>query len=734
MRKAVYDTETDGFLARMTRLHCLVIKDVSNVDVDARTVHVFRRRDAGEYTFYRRNDDMSFFLTNPEDPNSRVRDTAYFEAEDTIADGVRMLEQFDIRIAHNGQDFDERAIAKIYPDYAPNGRIMDTLVLARVVVPDTKNLDWSLHKKGKFPGYLIGKHSLDAWGWRLGRHKGDYMNDCAKLGIDPWLAWNPDMENYCVNDVLVNEILWAALEKDLPPDTCDKLEHEVNDLASVVRGSGVPFAKAEAEKLLDELDAEAEKLTEKLKATYGGWFMPASKKVVGMLWDDPDGVNKKKVYEPRDMLWGEDDPEQLVYGKMKFPKKTRRRAERIAAWQAQNDKLAARGKDPLPLPSTIDLPDITEGCPYVEMKYVEFNPGSRPQIIDRFVTCHGWEPVDFTEKGNPEVNDAVLLALKEKIPEAAPLSELFFYNKLRGQIATGKESWINNCAEDGRIHGYINTNGAVTGRCTHAAPNMSQVPSVMKRGKTILMGREGEYGWECRSLFYAPEGWQTVGADLANIEARAFAAVLAEFDGGKLAAELAAGLDLHDLNMAATGIDDRGIMKRVFFGLLYGAGDPKLGYTAKPLASPREARELGAYYRSLIINKIPGFKQADDKIKKQAARGYLLGLDGRRLHCRSPHSALNLRLQSDAALIAKKWWVLTEAAALDAGMNHGWDKGDFAMWGFFHDEQQAGVREQYAEFFADLAVKAAPVAGEYFNFGCVVKAEAKIGKTWAHTH
>lgn len=715
LTKAVYDTETDGFLSRMTRIHCLVIRDVTSPNFDERTTHVFRRHDGYELVV-----------------NEETGETRAVPPEDNIEEGVRMLEQFDIRIAHNGIDFDEKAIRKIYPWYAPKGVMMDTLVLARLIVPDTKQLDNRLWAQKKFPGYLIGKHSLDAWGYRLGKHKGDYSKECAKAGVDPWAKWNQPMEDYCVNDVAVNEVLWAAIEKDMPDDRAVQLEHSVHDLASVMRTNGVPFDLAAAQTLRDKLQAELAELTETVVAKYGSWYAPERKKIIAPIWDDPEAIKPVTAFETPDDEWGEDTTRSW-WGRMEFPKITRRSRARIAKWQKENEKRALKELDPLPYPATADLPDVTEGCPFVRVKEKLFNPGSRPHVVDRFVTVHGWTPTDFTEKGTPEINDAVLTKVRDQIPEAAPVAEIFFLKKLLGQLSEGRESWINNCEEDGRVHGYINTNGAVTGRCTHNSPNMSQVPSVIKKGKTILKGREGEYGWECRSLFHSPPPFLQVGADLANIEARAFAAVLSKFDGGKLAAELTAGLDLHDLNMAATGIDDRGIMKRVFFGLLYGAGDLKLGLTADPTLDEAAARKLGGHYRSLIVNKIPGFKQADAMIKQQAGRGYLIGLDGRRLECRSEHSALNLRLQSDAALIAKKWLITTEDDALAEGLDHGWE-GDFVMMGFYHDEQQSAVMEDVAQLFAKIAVNAAPKAGEYFEFGCAVQAEAKIGHNWAECH
>jgi len=39
-------------------------------------------------------------------------------------------------------------------------------------------------------------------------------------------------------------------------------------------------------------------------------------------------------------------------------------------------------------------------------------------------------------------------------------------------------SWLEHVQDDGRVHGRVTTNGAVTGRMTHQTPNMAQVPSV----------------------------------------------------------------------------------------------------------------------------------------------------------------------------------------------------------------------------------------------------------------
>uniref|UniRef100_UPI0020423538 DNA polymerase n=1 Tax=Enterobacter hormaechei TaxID=158836 RepID=UPI0020423538 len=78
-----------------------------------------------------------------------------------------------------------------------------------------------------------------------------------------------------------------------------------------------------------------------------------------------------------------------------------------------------------------------------------------------------------------------------------------------GQLAEGDEAWLKAIKKDGRIHGSVNQNAAVTGRMTHSKPNIAQVPKVQhSKEKGILKGQEGGYGFECRSLFCFPVGTQ----------------------------------------------------------------------------------------------------------------------------------------------------------------------------------------------------------------------------------
>lgn len=175
-------------------------------------------------------------------------------------------------------------------------------------------------------------------------------------------------------------------------------------------------------------------------------------------------------------------------------------------------------------------------------KVIEFNPGSRDQIAQRLVEKYGWEPKEFTPAGKPKVDEDTLKGLP--YPEAQTLAEYFLLEKRIGQLAEGDQAWLK-LERNGFIHGSINTNGAVTGRCTHNSPNIAQVP-----------GAQSPYGKECRSLFGVKDGFKFVGVDLSGLELRCLAHFMARWDDGEYGHELLNG-DIHTKNQLAAGLPTR---------------------------------------------------------------------------------------------------------------------------------------------------------------------------------
>lgn len=173
---------------------------------------------------------------------------------------------------------------------------------------------------------------------------------------------------------------------------------------------------------------------------------------------------------------------------------------------------------------------------------------------------------------------------------------------------------------------------------------------------------------------------------------------------------------------------------------MYGAGDAKIGKIVGGDAT--EGKRL----KKKFLAATPAIKNLRKAIEgvlvKETYHGkitrwkrhYLKGLDGRLLHVRSIHSALNLLLQSAGALVCKYWIVRTEERLLDRGLKHGWE-GDFALMAWIHDEQQVACRtRQIAEIVVQEAQFAMRDTQAFFNFRCQLDTEGIIGHNWEECH
>lgn len=337
---------------------------------------------------------------------------------------------------------------------------------------------------------------------------------------------------------------------------------------------------------------------------------------------------------------------------------------------------------------------IKAGVPYPQYEEVTFNPNSR-QHIAKVLMDRGWEPTEMTPTGAPKVDEETLKTAKG-IDITDDILEYLLINKRIAQLAEGDNAWLKLMKEDPdgytRIHGSVNPNGAVTGRATHAYPNVAQVPA----------GRS-PYGEECRSLFRVPAGWYEAGIDASGLELRCFAHFLYPYDHGEYVNEILNG-DIHTHNQKMAGLPTRDQAKTMIYCMMYGGGDGKLGEVINGTAKDGKALKerffnaVPAYKelcsdieRTLItssewvggVNKVTWRKRAHPDNSNLSITHSILGLDRRVVYVRSPHSALNTLLQSAGALICKKWVCLVEENMRKAGYKHGWD-GDFAMMAWVH--------------------------------------------------
>jgi DNA polymerase I-like protein with 3'-5' exonuclease and polymerase domains len=336
---------------------------------------------------------------------------------------------------------------------------------------------------------------------------------------------------------------------------------------------------------------------------------------------------------------------------------------------------------------------------------VTFNPGSRQQIGERLKEL-GWKPKEFTETGIPKIDETVLAGIK--IPEAQVIAEYLMLNKRISQI----ESWMEAVGKDGRVHGKVITNGAVTGRMTHSSPNMAQIPNA-----------GSIYGPECRECWTVEEGNVLVGCDASGLELRMLAHYMKDNDYVRTVTEGSSklGTDVHTVNQRAAGLTTRDSAKTFIYAFLYGAGDAKIGTIVG--GSAKDGERL----KRKFLQQTPALAKLIERVGKQAAKGWVPGLDGRRIWVRSEHAALNSLLQGAGAIVMKKALVIFD----NKRRANNWPVKYVAN---VHDEAQLECPKDIAEEVGKAFKQSIIEAGEHYKLRCPLDGEYKIGRNWRETH
>lgn len=620
----------------------------------------------------------------------------------SIEDGLLVLAQAERVYGHNIIEFDYPAVRKVYPDFfLKREQIADTQVIAQMRWAHIAPIDYDKAAKGQFLANMAGLHTLEAWGYRLGIQKIEYTAWCKANNIEePFKLWRPEMQTYCEGDTETTKALVAHIRKHSPSQESIDIEHELCWYLAAQRRGGVPFDVEKAIALQGKFAARRVELEQQLQKEFG--------------------------------------PLLLKDGKPFIPKKDDKKRGYVA------------------------------GCEVQKMKMVEFNPGSRQHIEKKLRVMFGWVPTEFTEGGQQaKIDEKTLKGLNADIPAVKYLLEYLMVEKRLGQIAEGKEAWMIHARKDGReggkitgllhVHGRIKQNHAITHRASHSSPNMSAVPKVGK-----------PFGEECRELFSVEvvnralgltgdDEWVMVGADASSLEARCLAHRMARWDGGAYGKLLLEG-DVHSANRIALGLPgDSDIVLKVardgaktwFYAFIYGGGDEKLGSIIVFLMTPNGVRlmpapaggwtkeaikKLGAKKKKQFLTNTPAMKYLIEEVQKVAKeRGYFFCPDGRRVYVRSAHAALNTLLQSDGAIIVKRW-IANFAPMIwrelgDPGWNGQWTP---LLWS--HDEVQIAVRRRHAKWLCELLVSEMRKITDHYKWRVPLDGEAKIGGNWAATH
>ncbi len=336
------------------------------------------------------------------------------------------------------------------------------------------------------------------------------------------------------------------------------------------------------------------------------------------------------------------------------------------------------------------LPDIVE----------DFNPGSRKQIAERLIE-KGWKPSKLTEKGSIIVDETTLEGID--IPEAKAIAEYLMLQKRIAQV----ESWIDAIQTDGRVHGQVITNGAVTGRMTHHSPNMAQVPN-----------SGSPYGPDCRELWTVNKGYKLVGIDASGLELRMLAHYMKD---DAYTTEVVSG-DIHTANQKAAGIETRNQAKTFIYAFLYGAGSVKIGSIVG--GSSKEGQALITRF----LRNTPRLRALREKVSRlYFQKAWLPGLDGRKLLVRSEHSALNTLLQGAGAIAMKQALVIFNKRLRQSQI-------DYKFVANVHDEWQVEVEENRADEVGKLGVQSITEAGVVLKMRCPLSGEYRVGNNWKETH
>jgi DNA polymerase I-like protein with 3'-5' exonuclease and polymerase domains len=659
----VFDIESDGLLDTISKVHCINV-------IDQETGEELRFTD---HEYYQNVDGSTSDERCPR--------------QGDLAAGLQVLEGDDIA-GHYIIGYDIPALQIVYPEWTHTRRQLDTKTLGKLIYPNLRDMDHINIRKGKYE-VRPGCEKLVSWGKRAGQHQ--------KADFDPkdyghtWatMPFTKEMDDYCMDDVRTNlDVLNMYQNNPAWSDMAADLECAVARIINWQERTGVRFDVKAAEEFAGELYVRLHELENEARAV----FSPFYKK---------DGKAKQPAKAFR----------RFVEHELGAVTRKHKGEEQRGWWC---------------FTSGIHQPVIL----------ADFNPGSRPQIENRLRWKYDWEPTEFTDKGAAKIDEDVLSSLP--FVEAKTISEFFMVQKRLSQLAEGDQAWLKKVKDDGRIYGRVDQLGTGTGRMSHFGPNLAQVPK-----------NEKPYGRQCRGLFVHDEGRVIVGMDADALELRILAHFLAAFDSGEYARTVldgnsADGTDMHSRNRDAIGLMVRDTAKTWFYAFIYGAGNFKLGtivmsewdedkltrfYKSYPPGERRRRKTaaIGKMSREKLMHSIPAFAKLVKKVHTAAERGWVKGLDGRRIPIRSVHSSLNFVCQGAGALAMKRALVYMFERFAEEQL-------DVLPLLNIHDEVQLSALPEEAEHVGEIAAAAVAHSGDWFGLRCPLAGNYDIGSSWAETH
>lgn len=288
------------------------------------------------------------------------------------------------------------------------------------------------------------------------------------------------------------------------------------------------------------------------------------------------------------------------------------------------------------------------------------NPSAARQVAQAMQLTENWEPDDWTETGQPKMDEKVLKGIDSEISR-----RVLRFRRLRKWIGTYLETFLRDRDENDRLHPSIRTLRARTGRMSITGPPMQTLPSA-KSG----------YGYHIRRCIVVPPGKALWAIDYDIQELRLFAhysgdpAYMEAFAGGRDLHSYIAQLVYQDPTIGK-GDQRREIAKAVGYARLYGAGPDKIADTAGVTAE--EVRHFMQTFDATFTRAGEFIKELDTIGRRrlvEEGRPYVVTWGGRTLPADPDriYALLNYLIQGTAADVLKVKMLELDGAGLGDSM------------------------------------------------------------------
>ena len=250
MQFTIFDIETNGLLDTpweprkqpVSRIHCgVTFEEYPNGEDGCEWRFRFEQKADGEFT----NEDATAFLTN--------------------------LESAECLVGHNIVAFDLPVLERLW-GWKPrlDQHILDTRIACQMAFPEHRL--FKIQRSVRFPELppdQVRRHSLAAWGMRLGVLKDDFGK------TTDWKMFSPQMLDYCAQDVLVNHKLLRFLlaESGYSLESM-LLESQFARVMQEQRANGVKLDTEGAKALVLELSTKRDIVERRLRERFQPWMVP----------------------------------------------------------------------------------------------------------------------------------------------------------------------------------------------------------------------------------------------------------------------------------------------------------------------------------------------------------------------------------------------------------------------------------------------------------------------------